>query len=229
MNNDFVEIHGRCLPRRMVLRGLASLLGCAAAPNAVSAAVQSCALTTSDIIGPFYRFGAPFETKLAGPNEPGERLIISGKVHSSDCRSYLPNTLIEVWQANNAGRYDTDKPGNFTERVDFHLRGMMLTDQRGTYEFETIMPGRYPIPPNVPGLEKFEGVMRPAHIHFRVSELMHVPLTTQLYFKGDPNIAKDPWAASKPSMAIDLKQDGKFLHGNLDFVLDNSQAPPSSN
>jgi len=93
MNNDFVEIHGRCLPRRMVLQGLASLLGCAVAPNAVSAAVQSCALTTSDIIGPFYRFGAPFETKLAGPNEPGERLIISGKVYSSDCRSHLPNTL----------------------------------------------------------------------------------------------------------------------------------------
>ena len=173
--------------------------------------------------------GAPFETKLAGPNEPGERLIIIGKVYGSDCRSYLPNTLIEVWQANNAGQYDTDKPGNFTERVDFHLRGMMLTDQQGNYEFETIMPGRYPIPPNVPGLEKFAGVMRPAHIHFRVSELLHVPLTTQLYFKGDPNIAKDPWARSKPSMAIDLKQDGKFLHGNLDFVLDNSQAPPSSN
>jgi catechol 1,2-dioxygenase len=105
----------------------------------------------------------------------------------------------------------------------------MLTDQQGNYEFETIMPGRYPIPPNVPGLEKFAGVMRPAHIHFRVSELLHVPLTTQLYFKGDPNIAKDPWARSKPSMAIDLKQDGKFLHGNLDFVLDNSRAPPSSN
>lgn len=229
MNNDFVEVCGVSLPRRMVLQGVASFLGCAFAPDALYAAAQSCALTTSDIIGPFYRFGAPFETKLAGPNEPGERLIISGKVYSSDCRSYLPNTLIEVWQANNAGRYDTDKPGNFTERVDFHLRGMMLTDQRGNYEFETIMPGRYPIPPNVPGLEKFGGVMRPAHIHFRVSELMHVPLTTQLYFKGDPNIAKDPWAASKPSMAIDLKQDGKFLHGNLDFVLDNSQAPPSSN
>jgi hypothetical protein len=54
-------------------------------------------------------FGAPFETKLAGQNEPGERLIISGKVYGSDCRSYLPNTLIEVWQANNAGQYDTDK------------------------------------------------------------------------------------------------------------------------
>ena len=139
----------------------------------------------------------------------------------------MPNTLIEVWQTNNAGQYDTNKPGNFTEHVDFHLRGMMLTDQQGNYEFETIMPGRYPIPPNLPGLEKYAGVMRPAHIHFRVSEILHVPLTTQLYFKGDPNIAHDPWARSKPSMAIDLKQDGKFMHGNLDIVLDNSQAPPS--
>ena len=186
MNNDFIEIRGLCLPRRMVLQGLASLLGCAFAPSTLSAAVQSCALTTSDIIGPFYRFGAPFQTKLAGPNEPGERLIISGKVYGSDCRSYLPNTLIEVWQANNAGQYDTDKPGNFTERMDFHLRGMMLTDQQGNYEFETIMPGRYPIPPNLPGLEKYAGVMRPAHIHFRVSEMLHVPLNHAALFQGRP-------------------------------------------
>jgi len=84
MNNDFIEIRGLCLPRRMVLQGLASLLGCTVAPNALSAAVQSCALTTSDIVGPFYRFGAPFQTKLAGENEPGERLIISGKIYGSD-------------------------------------------------------------------------------------------------------------------------------------------------
>ena len=84
---------------------------------------------TRDIIGPFYRFGAPFQTKLAKANEPGERLIISGKALSSDCRTRLPNALIEVWQANQAGLYDTTKPGAFTERVDFHLRGMMLTDQ----------------------------------------------------------------------------------------------------
>jgi catechol 1,2-dioxygenase len=54
--------------------------------------------------------------------------------------------------------------------------------------------------------------------------MLHVPLTTQLYFKGDPNIANDPWASNKPSMAIDLKHDGKFLHGTLDLVLDKSQA-----
>jgi catechol 1,2-dioxygenase len=219
MNNDFVSVHGLSVPRRVVLQGLASVLGCAVTPSAFAAAAKSCRLTEPDILGPFYRFGAPFQTQLAGPNEPGERLIISGKVYSSDCRSRLPNTLIEIWQANKAGAYDTDKPGNFTERGDFHLRAMMLTDQQGNYEFETIMPGTYPIPPNLPGLEKYAGLTRPAHIHFRVSESLHVPLTTQLYFKEDPHIAKDPWASRKPSMAIGLRQDGKFLRGNLDIVL----------
>ena len=140
-------------------------------------------------------------------------------MYSSDCRTRLPNTLIEIWQANKAGLYDTDKPGNFTEHVDFHLRGMMLTDQQGNYEFETIMPGRYPIPPNLPGLEKYAGLTRPAHIHFRVSESLHIPVTTQLYFKDDPYIAEDPWASRKSSLAIGLKQDGELLHGVFDLVL----------
>jgi catechol 1,2-dioxygenase len=223
MNKDFVPIRGMTLPRRMVLQGIAALLGGAFTPGAFAAAAKSCRLTERDILGPFYRFGAPFQTKLAGPNETGERLILTGTVYSSDCRSRLPNALIEVWQANKAGLYDTDKPGNFTERVDFQLRGMMLTDPQGNYEFETVMPGRYPIPPNLPGLEKYAGLTRPAHIHFRVSESLHVPLTTQLYFKDDPYIAKDPWASRKPSLAISLKQEGKFLHGAFDLVLANGR------
>jgi catechol 1,2-dioxygenase len=214
MSNDFGSIRNLSLPRRLVLQGIASLLG-----GATSVAAESCRLTESDIIGPFYRFGAPFQTKLAGPDEPGERIVIAGKVYSSDCRSVLPNALIEVWQANKAGLYDTDTPGNFTERVDFHLRGMMLTDHQGNYELESIMPGRYPVPPNLPGLEKYAGLMRPAHIHFRVSESLHVPLTTQLYFKDDPHIANDPWASRKPSLAIGLRQNGHVLNGAFDLVL----------
>ena len=91
----------------------------------------------------------------------------------------------------------------------------MLTDQQGNYEFETIMPGRYPVPPNLPGLEKYAGLTRPAHVHFRVSELLHIPLTTQLYFKDDPHIAKDPWASRKPSMAIGLKTGWKVPAGQF--------------
>ncbi len=219
MSDDFVPILTASMPRRMFLQGSAALLGGAFLPDALAAATKTCRSTAQDIIGPFYRFGAPFQTKLLGPDEPGQRLSVAGTVYSSDCRTRLPNTLIEVWQANDAGLYDTDKPGNFTERNAFRLRGMMLTDQQGNYEFETIVPGRYPIPPNLPGLEKYAGLTRPAHIHFRVSESLHVPLTTQLYFRDDPFIAKDPWAGRKPSLAIGLKQEGKFLRGAFDIVL----------
>jgi catechol 1,2-dioxygenase len=48
---------------------------------------------------------------------------------------------------------------------------------------------------------------------------LHVPLTTQLYFKDDPFIAKDPWANGKPSLAIRLQQNGEFLRGAFDIVL----------
>jgi catechol 1,2-dioxygenase len=219
MSNAFVPIVAVSVPRRMFLQGGAALLGGAFLPDAFAAATKACRLTAQDIIGPFYRFGAPFQTQLLGPDEPGQRLMVAGTVYGSDCRTRLPNALIEVWQANDAGLYDTDKPGNFTERNALRLRGMMLTDQKGNYEFETIVPGRYPIPPNLPGLEKYAGLTRPAHIHFRVSESLHVPLTTQLYFRDDPFIAKDPWASRKPSSVISLKQEGKFLRGGYDIVL----------
>ncbi len=68
MKNDLVSISGKFLPRRMVLQGIASLFGGALAPGAFAATENNCQLTESDILGPFYRFGAPFQTKLAGPD-----------------------------------------------------------------------------------------------------------------------------------------------------------------
>ena len=205
--------------RRTFLQRSSMILGGAllGGPNLVAS--QVCRITEPDIVGPFYRFGAPFRSQLAGPDEPGDRLILTGTVFSSDCRTPLPGAVIEIWQANNAGVYDTSKPGNFTEATSFHLRGMLHTNEKGRYQIETIVPGRYPIPPNLPGLEKYAGLTRPAHIHFRVTESLHIPLTTQLYFKGDPFIAKDPWAGHKQSLAIDLKQDGKLRRGFFDIML----------
>lgn len=205
--------------RRIFLHRSAVVLGGALLGGPVFAAKQVCQLTEFEIVGPFYRFGAPFRSQLAGRDEPGDRLILTGTVFSSDCRTPLPGALIEVWQANHAGLYDTTKPGNFTEASTFQLRGMLYTDDKGQYEIETIVPGRYPIPPNLPGLEKYTGLTRPAHIHFRVMESLHVPVTTQLYFKGDPFIANDPWAGHKPSLAVNLKQEGKLRRGVFDIVL----------
>lgn len=205
--------------RRAFLRRSMALGGVLLAAGPARAAAQACAPTLADIVGPFYRFGAPYRARLAGPDEPGERLMLSGTVLGQDCRTPLPGALVEVWQADHTGRYDTDKPGNFSDTHPFHLRGILVTDDKGRYEIDTVMPGRYPVPPNLPGLEKYAGLTRPAHIHFRVTESLHVPLTTQMYFKDDPFIAGDPWAGHKPGLAISLQHDGKVQRGVFDIVL----------
>ena len=204
--------------RRAFVRG-GIILGGALLGGRAQTATADCRATESDILGPYYRFGAPFRSRLADASEPGDRLIVSGTVLSADCRTPVPGALVEIWQANHAGVYDTSLPGNFTEVTTFHLRGMLYTNEQGRYEIETIMPGRYPVPPNLPGLEKYGGLTRPAHIHFRVMESLHVPLTTQLYFKGDPYIANDPFAGHKSTPVVDLKSDGQVRRGVFDIVL----------
>jgi catechol 1,2-dioxygenase len=218
VNKDPIRTVTSPSSRRRFLRGSAAILGVALSAGPAFAQ-RRCRVTEADILGPFYRFGAPFRNRLAGPDEAGERLVLTGTVFSADCRTPLPGALIEVWQANHAGLYDTNTPGNFTEATTFHLRGMLRTNEAGRYEIDTVVPGRYPVPPNLPGLEKYAGLTRPAHVHFRVMESLHVPLTTQLYFKGDPFVRKDPWASRKSTLAIDLKQVGQQLHGTFNIVL----------
>ena len=207
--------------RRQFLRHNAALVGGALIAGPALAAEHACRLTQAEVMGPFYRFGAPFLARLAGPDEPGQRLVLSGTVYGPDCKTPLPDTLIDIWQANDTGQYDTQTPGNFTEKHDFHLRGMLYTDENGRYEIETIIPGRYPVPPGLPGLEQYAGLTRPSHIHFKLMHGMHVPVTTQLYFAGDPYIADDPWASSKPSLAMELETDGAVNRASFDFVLDS--------
>ena len=208
------------ISRRTFLQQGGVVLGTTFLAGRALGATQACRPTEAQVLGPFYRFGAPFQAQLARAGEPGERLVLTGTVYSSDCRTPLPRTLIDVWQPGSAGVYDTNEPGNFTKIEKFNLRGMLYTNEKGQYEIETIIPGRYPIPPNLPGLEKYGGRTRPAHIHFSVMESVHVPVTTQLYFKGDPFLAKDPWAARhQQSLAIDLKKDGAVRRGVFDIVL----------
>ena len=187
------------ITRRALLGGAAALGGALLGGHG-RLADADCRPTESDILGPFYRFGAPFRSRLVDASEPGDRLIVSGTVLSADCRTAVPGALVEIWQANHTGIYDTSLPGNFTEVTTFHLRGMLYTNEQGRYEIETIMPGRYPIPPNLPGFEKYAGVTRPAHIHFRVMESLHIPLTTQLTSRVIPTSPTIPSpATSRPS------------------------------
>lgn len=166
-----------------------------------------CELTTDDIIGPYYLPGSPNTTQVAGPDEPGTRLFLSGTVLLADCVTPVPGAQIEVWQANDAGVYDPSPA--------FKLRGTLHTDANGLYAFGTIVPGAY-----------LNGAQyRPKHIHYKITKPGFADLITQLYFEGDPYIADDPWA-STPEAAmriIPLNLIGEDqLEGVFDIVLDGT-------
>ncbi len=207
--------------RRQFLKRSTVTVGAAAMGLPILTGAKECIPTEQEILGPMYNYGAPlFQQKLASDDEPGQKLILRGAVYSEDCRTPLPGTLIEIWHADNEGHYDKKRPGDFLEAAPpFHLRGMLKTDAKGRYEIQTIVPGAYPIPPDMPGLEQYGGLTRARHIHIKVLPFLNVALTTQLYFKGDEHLSSDPWGGHKPSLALDLRQDGEFMVSEFDFVL----------
>jgi protocatechuate 3,4-dioxygenase beta subunit len=161
------------LDRRSVVRSLLGLSGMRLVLGRPARAwAQTCSPTKRDIEGPFYTRGAPHRTALAGTDEPGDRIVLRGRVLGPDCQTPLRAALLDVWQADANGEYHYEKD-------NFRLRGQILTDATGAFEFASVVPGRY----------KLGGSYRPAHIHFTVSHPGHEPLTTQLYFKGDPYLA----------------------------------------
>ena len=121
------------------------------------------------------------------PGQPlGQRIIVSGRVTDSDGRA-VANTLIEVWQANAAGRY-LDPVDDHPAPLDpnFVGAGRCLTDGEGRYRFVTIKPGAYP-------WRNHANAWRPAHIHFSLfGPSLASRLVTQMYFIGDPLIPYDP-------------------------------------
>lgn len=116
----------------------------------------------------------------------GERIIVHGRVTDDDGRP-VRGTLIEVWQANAAGRY-VHKGDQHPAPLDpnFVGAGRCLTDADGQYRFTTIKPGPYP-------WRNHHNAWRPAHIHFSLfGRAFTQRLVTQMYFPGDPLFYQDP-------------------------------------
>jgi protocatechuate 3,4-dioxygenase beta subunit len=116
----------------------------------------------------------------------GERMILHGRVLDGDGRP-VRNTLIEIWQANSAGRYRHDVDRH-PAPVDpsFSGAGRCLTDDQGRYRFITIKPGAYP-------WRNHPNAWRAAHIHVSLfGPAFATRLVTQMYFPGDPLFFQDP-------------------------------------
>jgi len=139
---------------------------------------------------------ADLTTRHAG--EPiGERIIVTGRVLDSGGRP-VPATLIEIWQANAAGRYRLDVDSHPAPLdPNFDGAGRCLTDAEGRFRFVTIKPGPYP-------WGNHHNAWRPAHIHFSVlGRAFAQRLVTAMFFPGDPLFAQDPVFNSVPAAARD--------------------------
>src|SRR5690625_2985288 len=116
----------------------------------------------------------------------GERIRVTGRVLDGEGRP-VRNQLVEIWQANSAGRY-IHKRDQHPAPIDPNFTGVgrTLTGDDGSYSFTTIKPGPYP-------WKNHHNAWRPAHIHFSLfgSEFTQ-RMITQMYFPGDPLFALDP-------------------------------------
>ncbi len=143
--------------------------------------------TTTDILGPFYRPGAPMRSDIIPLNSKGTHMNLAGTIFKEDGKTPLDNALVEIWQCDENENYDNSSD-------NYLLRGALRTGKNGKYNFKTIIPVPYKATPDD------EKSWRPAHIHMRVSVADQQDLITQIYFKDSKYIDTDPWASSPNSV-----------------------------
>ncbi|HEX2692362.1 MAG TPA: hypothetical protein VHN14_37400 [Kofleriaceae bacterium] len=177
--------------------------------------------------------GLPRVTDLAssaGRAALGERILVAGRVTDEADRP-VPHTMIELWQANAAGRYHHIADARDVP-LDPNFRGTarVFTDQDGRYRFLSIKPGAYP-------WGNHANAWRPSHIHFSLfGASWGARLVTQMYFPGDPLLAFDPIYQAIPDSAarvrlvaafdLALAQPGVALGYRFDIVLRGLHATP---
>jgi len=191
--------------------------------------------TLSELTGPAYPYGdlSALDSDLTRQHagDPiGQRITLQGRVLDEDGRP-IPQTLVEIWQANAAGRYTHARDNNRAPLdPNFSGAGRTLTDAEGRWRFVTIMPGAYPWP-------NHHNAWRPRHVHFSLfGPNFLTRLITQMYFPGDPLHALDPVLNSVPdprgrerlvcNFDINLTEPDWALGFSWDIVLRGRNATP---
>ncbi len=191
--------------------------------------------TVTETTGPRFvasRIGSTPDLSIVdGRAAVGERIVVRGKVMDENSRP-VPHTMIEIWQANAAGRYD--HPGDQHDAPldpNFHGGGRVFSDAEGWYQFTTIKPGAYP-------WRNHHNAWRPNHIHYSLFGTgFGSRVITQMYFPGDPLLALDPIFLAIPDAAsrerlvarfdLDVTLPERALGYRFDFILRGRDATPT--
>lgn len=190
----------------------------------------------STLTGPVYghesvgKLDADLTRNARKNGEPlGERIVVTGRVLDEDGRPQ-PNTLLEIWQANSAGRY-IHKTDQHDAPLDpnFLGAGRCVTDANGSYRVYTVKPGAYP-------WGNHRNAWRPNHIHFSLfGPSFLTRLVTQMYFPGDPLLDLDPIYQGAPvgarermisRFSIDVTEPEFALGYIFDIVLRGRKETP---
>ena len=162
------QILERCISRGTLL-GAAALSQSQLLALWQQAEAQSLQPTAPEVLGPFFRKGAPDHRVLRAPGDPGFPLKVSGKVCDTRGR-LIEGAKVDLWHADHHGLYDTK---------GYRYRTRISPDPQGVYSVDTVMPGHY--------------ADRPAqHIHYLITAPGHKTLITQAYFATDPYFDGDP-------------------------------------
>jgi hydroxyquinol 1,2-dioxygenase len=177
--------------------------------------------TEATVFGPFHVDGAP-EFELGSNISNGAKGVpckVRGSVRGLS-GELIPNALIDVWQSDEDGLYDVQKP----ELKDAQARGVVYTDKDGRYEFDSILAVPYAIPHDGPVGDLLGATgrhpWRPAHLHFLIKADGYETLITHLFRKDSEYIDSDAVFAVRSSLIVDWVEqpDGSYLL-EYDFVL----------
>lgn len=227
-----------CSDRRQEFILLSDTLGASMIVDLLSHR-QPVGATESTVFGPFHRAGSP-ELPAGGNIAPrdmgGLPAFVSGRVVDLAGRP-IPGALLDVWQADSNGLYDSQIPG----LEELQMRGLFRTDGDGRFLVRTVRPVHYALPSDGPVGRMLRATSRhawrPAHIHFVVSAEGFEPVTTHIFDDVDPYIESDTVFAVKQSLirtfavhntgdgdAIRLGVDPPFCTVQVDFVLSPARA-----
>jgi protocatechuate 3,4-dioxygenase beta subunit len=169
-------------------------------------------------------------SRVDGRDAMGQRIIVGGRVTDETDRP-VAGAMIELWQANAAGRYHHERDAHDAPLdPNFRGTGRVFTDDDGRYRFVSIKPGAYP-------WRNHPNAWRPNHIHYSLfGPTWGARLVTQMYFPGDPLLALDPVYQSIPdpeararlvsTFDLSLTQPEWALGFRFDIVLRGLRATP---
>ncbi|MGW4204574.1 dioxygenase family protein [Streptomyces sp. NPDC004726] len=204
---DFLTRTGKtCDDVRQEFILLSDVFGLSMLVETVEGERRAAGATSTTVLGPFHMVQSPARELGDTIDRVGDGVpcVVEGRVTDLDGAG-LPGATVDVWQSDDKGFYDVQKPG---ELPDLNGRGLFTADADGRFWFRTVKPAPYPIPTDGPVGELLAATSRhpnrPAHIHFIAEAEDHQPVTTHAFVSDSEWVDSDAVFAVKSNLLTDF-------------------------